>query len=75
MTSKITKQLQKLFVLQRELSDIEKERMTDTQYAYSLLLHAANIQEYQMSDDIDEVCKLYIVRFSFSSLHIQNFDS
>ena len=55
MTSKITKQLQKLFVLQRELSDIEKERMTDTQYAFGLLLHAANIKECQLSDDIQMV--------------------
>ena len=49
------KQLQKLFVQQRELDDIEKERMRDTQYAFGLLLHAVNIKEYDMSDDIDEV--------------------
>ena len=55
MISKMSEQLLKLFVQQRELSDIEKERMTDTQYAYGLLLHAANIQEYRMSDDIDKV--------------------
>ena len=51
----MTKQLQKLFVQQRELDDIEKERMRDTQYAFGLLLHAANIKEYDMSDDIDKV--------------------
>ena len=51
----MTKQLEKLFVLQGELEGVEKERMTDTQYAYGLLLHAANIEEYKMSNDIDEV--------------------
>ena len=54
MISKMSNQLLKLFVQQRELSDIEKERMTDTQYAFGLLFHAANIQEYRMSDDIDK---------------------
>ena len=51
----MTKQLKKLFVLQGELDGVEKERMTDTQHAYGLLLHAANIKEYEMSDDIDKV--------------------
>ena len=55
MISKMTKQLEKLFVLQGELDGVEKERMTDTQYAYGLLLYAANIEEYQMSVDIDKV--------------------
>ena len=54
----MAKQLLKLFIQQRELSDIEKERMRDTQYAFGLLLHAANIEECQLSDDIDEVCRL-----------------
>ena len=58
MISKMAKQLRKLFIQQRELSDSEKERMTDTQYAFGLLLHAANIEEYQMSNDIDQVCRL-----------------
>ena len=51
----MNRQLEKLFVQQRELSDIEKERMTDTQYAFGLLLHAANIKECQLSDDIEMV--------------------
>ena len=51
----MSEQLQKLFVVQGDLNDIEKERMTDTQYAFGLLIHAANIEEYQMSDDIDKV--------------------
>ena len=54
----MAKQLRKLFIQQGEVSDIEKERMTDTQYAFGLLLHAANIEEYQMSNDIDQVCRL-----------------
>ena len=51
----MNRQLEKLFVQQKELSDIEKERMTDTQYAFGLLLHAANIKEYKMNDDLDKV--------------------
>ena len=48
----MTKQLEKLFVRQRQLDDSEKQRMTDTQYAYGLLLHAANTD---ISDDSDKV--------------------
>ena len=55
MISKMCKQLLKLFAQQGKLNDAEKERMTDTRYAFGLLLHAANIKEYKMSDDIDEV--------------------
>ena len=51
-------QLQRLFVQHRDLSDIEMERMTDTQYAFGLLLHAANIKEYNMSDEVDKVLYL-----------------
>ena len=53
--------MKKLFVVQGDLNDIEKERMTDTQYAYGLLIHAANIEEYQMSDQVRFVtncCKM-----------------
>ena len=51
-------QLQKLFVQHRDLSDIEMERMTDTQYAFGLLLHAADIEEYKMSDELHKVLYL-----------------
>ena len=60
----MSEQLLKLFVQQGELDDIEKERMTDTRYAFGLLLHAANIKEYKMSDDIDEVYIVIIVIMS-----------
>ena len=59
MVLKMAEQLQKLFVHHRELDEIQKERMTDTQHAYGLLLHAANIKEYQLSGDIDKVNRLY----------------
>ena len=55
MISKMSEQLLKLFVQQGELDDIEMERMTDTRYAFGLLLHAANIKEYKMIEDIDKV--------------------
>ena len=58
MTSKLIKQLQKLFTSQGELDDVEKEKMIETQRAFGLLLHAANIKEYKLSDDIDEVLYL-----------------
>ena len=51
----MTKQLEKLFVKQQELSDIEMEPMTDTGHAFGLLLHGANITEYTLRDDIDKV--------------------
>ena len=59
MVLKMAEQLQKLFVHHRELDEIQKERMRDTQQAYGLLLHAANIKEYQLSGDIDKVNRLY----------------
>ena len=46
------RQLEKLFFTQGEL---DEESMTDTQYAFGLLLHAANIKECQLSDDIETV--------------------
>ena len=55
MISKMSEQLLKLFAQQGELDDTEKDRMADTRYAFGLLLHAANIKEYKMSDDIDKV--------------------
>ena len=53
----MTEQLEKLFVQQEELSDIEMEHMTDTGNAFGLLLHGANITEYTctLRDDIDKV--------------------
>ena len=58
MITKMCQQLQKLFVQHRDLSDIEMERMTDTQYAFGLLLHAADIEEYKMSDELHKVLYL-----------------
>ena len=58
MITKMCEQLQKLFVQHRDLSNIEMERMIDTQYAFGLLLHAANIKEYKMSDEIHKVLYL-----------------
>ena len=55
MISRMTEQLEKLFVQQEELSDIEMEPMTDTGHAFGLLLHGANITEYTLRDDIDKV--------------------
>ena len=62
MISKMSEQLRKLFVVQEEklhVDDIEKERMTDTQRAYGLLLHAANIEEYELSDDVNDYSEYY----------------
>ena len=55
----MAEQLHKLFVPQGGLDEMEKQRMIDTQHAYGLLLHAANIKEYQLSGDIDKVNRLY----------------
>ena len=52
------KQLQKLFVQQEGRSDID---MKYTENAFGLLLHAPNIKDYQMSDDIDEVLCIIIL--------------
>ena len=46
------KQLQKLFVQQGGHSDIG---MKYTENAFGLLLHALNIKDYQMSNDIVEL--------------------
>ena len=48
----MNRQLEKLFVVQGEL---DEERMTDTQYAFGLLLHAANVKKCSLSDDIEMV--------------------